>query len=32
MRNFTLNRFPIKNSLIDFLLTPMEPWKVHTWL
>jgi len=23
MRNFTLNRFPIKNLLIDSLLTPI---------
>jgi len=29
MRKFTWNRFPIKNSPIDSLLTPL--WRVLTW-
>ena len=32
MRNFTWNRFPINNLLIDSLLKLHPSWKVHTWI
>jgi len=32
MRNFAWNRFPIKNLLIDSLLTPIVESTVHTWI